>query len=64
MLIQANRLIGGNRGFLYPFLLPADHAERSFGMDDFLRSGSPKEIYRAAGFDPDGLREKFRKMDR
>src|ERR1019366_2557033 len=57
-------LHNGWRGFLYPFLLPADHAERSFGMDDFLRSGSPKEIYRAAGFDPDGLREKFRKMDR
>jgi transketolase len=57
-------LHNGWRGFLYPFLLPADHAERSFGMDGFLRSGSPKEIYQAAGFDPNGLREKFRNLVR
>jgi hypothetical protein len=52
----------GWRGFLYPFLLPADHAERVFGMDEFLRSGSPKEIYQAAGFDTAGLHERFRKL--
>jgi len=57
-------LHNGWRGFLYPFLLPADHAERAFGMDEFLRSGSPREIYQAAGFDPAGLREKFRKLVR
>ena len=57
-------LHNGWRGFLYPFLLPADYAERSFGMDAFLRSGSPKEIYHAAGFDAVGLRERFRNLDR
>ena len=57
-------LHNGWRGFLYPFLLPADHAERNIGMDEFLRSGSPKEIYQAAGFDAAGLRERFRKMGR
>lgn len=57
-------LHNGWRGFLYPFLLPADHAERSIGMDEFLRSGSPKEIYQGAGFDPEGLRERFRKLGR
>jgi transketolase len=57
-------LHNGWRGFLYPFLLPADYVERAFGMDEFLRSGSPREIYQAAGFDPAGLREKFRKLVR
>jgi transketolase len=52
-------LHNGWRGFLYPFLLPADHADRVFGMDAFSRSGKPDEIYRAAGFDPAGLREKL-----
>ena len=55
-------LHNGWRGFLYPFLLPADYVERSVSMDAFMRSGSPKEIYHAAGFDPVGLREKFRNM--
>jgi transketolase len=55
-------LHNGWRGFLYPFLLPADHAERIFGMDEFLRSGGPKEVYQAAGFDAAGLRERFRKL--
>jgi transketolase len=52
-------LHNGWRGFLYPFLLPADHAGRIFGMDEFSRSGKPDEIYRAAGFDAAGLRKKL-----
>ncbi len=52
-------LHNGWRGFLYPFLLPADHATRVFGMDEFSRSGKPDEIYRAAGFDAAGLRKKL-----
>jgi transketolase len=52
-------LHNGWRGFLYPFLLPGDHGERCFGMDDFSRSGSPKEIYHHAAFDPAGIREKI-----
>ncbi|HLJ48995.1 MAG TPA: 1-deoxy-D-xylulose-5-phosphate synthase N-terminal domain-containing protein [Bryobacteraceae bacterium] len=50
-------LHNGWRGFLYPFLLPADYENRVLGMDDFSRSGRPKEIYKHAGFDPAGLRE-------
>jgi transketolase len=50
-------LHNGWRGFLYPFLLPADHFDRTFGMDDFSRSGKPGEIYRDAGFDPASLKE-------
>ena len=45
--------------FLYPFLLPADYQDRAFGMDRFLRSGKPDEIYHAAKFDEAGLREKI-----
>jgi len=52
-------LHNGWRGFLYPFLLPADYTGRVFGMDRFSRSGKPDEIYKAAGFDPAGLRAKL-----
>lgn len=52
-------LHNGWPGFLYPFLLPADHSRRIFGMDRFLRSGKPGEIYQEAGFDPAGIREKI-----
>jgi transketolase len=52
-------LHNGWRGFLYPFLLPGDYSARVFGMDDFSRSGKPDEIYRRAGFDPGGLRDKL-----
>ena len=49
-------LHNGWRGFLHPFLLPADYAQRVFGIDEFSRSGRPSEIYADAGFDPAGLR--------
>jgi len=52
-------LHNGWRGFLYPFLLPADHGTRTFGMDDFSRSGLPPEIYHEAGFDAAGLRDRI-----
>ena len=47
-------LHNGWRGFLYPFLLPADYAERVFGMDEFSRSGKPDEIYRTPVSTPPG----------
>jgi transketolase len=52
-------LHNGWPGFLYPFLLPADHTSRAIGMDKFSRSGRPHEIYQDFGFDPAGLREKI-----
>jgi len=52
-------LHNGWPGFLYPFLLPADHAARVHGMDRFSRSGRPHEIYQHAGFDPAGLRARI-----
>jgi transketolase len=52
-------LHNGWTGFLYPFLLPADYTERVHGMDRFSRSGKPGEIYKAAGFDPAGLKARL-----
>jgi transketolase len=52
-------LHNGWRGFLHPFLLPADYEQRVFGIDEFSRSGRPSEIYAHAGFDPAGLRRKL-----
>ncbi len=52
-------LHNGWRGFLYPFLLPGDYESRVHGMDTFSRSGKPDEIYRAAGFDAEGLRRRL-----
>jgi transketolase len=49
----------GWKGFLYPFLLPPDYERRGFGIEHFMRSGRPNEIYAAAGFDPAGIREKI-----
>jgi len=48
----------GWKGFLYPLLLPPDYSQRVFGIDRFMRSGVPGEIYAAAGFDPAGIRDK------
>jgi transketolase len=52
-------LHNGWPGFLYPFLLPSDHERRTFGIERFLRSGKPAEIYEEAGFDPASLRDKI-----
>jgi transketolase len=51
-------LHNGWSGFLYPFLLPSSYEKRVVGMDRFSRSGKPDEIYRDAGFDPEGLRSR------
>jgi transketolase len=49
----------GWKGFLYPFLMPSDYDKRAFGIDRFMRSGRPAEIYVAAGYDPAGIQEKI-----
>lgn len=49
----------GWKGFLYPFLLPPDYEKRAFGMDRFLRSGRPAELYISAGYDPGAIRDKI-----
>ena len=52
----------GWKGFLYPFLLAPDYEERAFGMDRFLRSGRPAELYALAGFDVEGIRRKIARI--
>jgi len=52
-------LHNGWPGFLYPFVLPADYRSRVFGTERFSRSGKPDEIYRNAGFDGPGLKQKI-----
>ena len=52
-------LHNGWQGFMYPFLLPGDYSRRVFGMDEFSRSGRPKEIYRREHFDPESLRDRL-----
>jgi transketolase len=46
-------------GFLYRFLMPGDYLKRSIGIDHYLKSGTPAEVYTYAGFDPKGLKEKI-----
>jgi transketolase len=52
-------LHNGWAGFLYPFLLPADYADRVVAIDRFSRSGKPDEIYRHAELDPEGLKRRL-----
>ncbi len=52
-------LHNGWQGFMYPFLLSGDYSRRVFGMDEFSRSGRPKEIYRREHFDPESLRDRL-----
>lgn len=54
-------LHNGWPGFLYPFLLPGDYADRVIGMNRFSRSGKPDEIYRDAELDAAGLRKRLLK---
>ncbi|MFH1758941.1 MAG: 1-deoxy-D-xylulose-5-phosphate synthase N-terminal domain-containing protein [Patescibacteria group bacterium] len=52
-------LHNGWPGFLYPFILPANYRQRALGISQFQKSGSPKEIYESAGFDPQSIKEKI-----
>ncbi len=52
-------LHNGWPGFLYPFILPQDYDQRVIGIDRFLRSGPPEEVYKIAGFDPQSLKNKI-----
>jgi len=45
----------GWKGFMHSFILPENHNARIFGIDRFLKSGRPDEIYKQAGFDADSL---------
>ncbi len=54
-------LHNGWPGFLHPFILPEDYNKKVIGIDKFLKSGPPEEVYKVAGFDPQNLKEKILK---
>jgi transketolase len=54
-------LHNGWSGFMHRFLLPASYPARTIEIDKFLKAGPPEEVYRLAGFDPEGLKKKILK---
>jgi len=54
-------LHAGWKGWLYPFLLPADYTDRTIAIETYLKSGNSKEVYELAGLDVNGIREKIGK---
>lgn len=49
----------GWKGFLYPFLLPADYEKRTIAIDTYLKSGNPKEVYELAGLSSEDIKNKI-----
>jgi len=51
----------GWKGFLYPFLLPADYDKRTIAIDTYLKSGTVNEVYEVAKLTPRDIKEKINK---
>jgi transketolase len=54
-------LHAGWKGFLYPFLLPADYTKRSINIDTYLKSGSVDEVYKLAELTSGDIKKKILK---
>ncbi|MFA6423985.1 MAG: 1-deoxy-D-xylulose-5-phosphate synthase N-terminal domain-containing protein [Candidatus Magasanikbacteria bacterium] len=54
-------LHNGWKGFLYPFLLPADYDARSIAIETYLKSGNVPEVYEVAHLTPREIEEKILK---
>ncbi len=52
---RTTTLHNGWKGFLHPFMLPADYDKRTIAIDTYLKSGSPEEVYGLAGMDAGGI---------
>ena len=48
-------LHNGWPGFMYPVIMSDKQKDRVHGIERFLSSGRPEEIYLQAGFDPEGI---------
>ena len=59
--VHAIALHNGWKGFLYPFLLPADYEKRTIAIDTYLKSGNPKEVYELAGLTSEDIKKKILK---
>lgn len=55
-------LHNGWKGFLAPFLLPADHETRSIGIDTYLKSGNVEEMYELAELTSEDIKNKILKL--
>jgi len=51
----------GWKGFLYPFLLPADYEKRTIAIDTYLKSGTVSEVYEVAGLTGKDILEKVKR---
>lgn len=58
---QVIAIHNGWKGFLYPFLLPNDYTDRTIAIDQFLKSGSPKEVYELAGLTAEEIKNRILK---
>jgi transketolase len=54
-------LHNGWPGFLDAFALPKDYEKKIIGINKFLKSGPPNEVYQYAGFDSQSLKKKILK---
>ncbi len=54
-------LHNGWKGFLYPFMLPADYTQRTIAIDTYLKSGNVKEVYEVAHLTPPEIEQKILK---
>ena len=59
--LSAITLHNGWKGFLDSFLLPHDYKQSAIGIDRFLSSGRPEEVYLQAGLNPKGIADKILK---
>lgn len=49
----------GWKGFLYPFILGADYEKRGLGVDEYCKSGPPKEVYQVAKLTAQDIKDKI-----
>lgn len=52
-------LHNGWKGFLNNFILPADSAKKIIGIDTYLKSGNPQEVYEVAELTPTDIKNKI-----
>ena len=55
-------LHSGWKGFLYPFMLPADYEKRTIAIDTYLKSGDMQEVYELAGLTSEDIKGKINKV--
>ena len=57
----ATMIHNGWKGFLYPFLLPENHIDKTIAIDTYLKSGKAPAVYELAGMSPEGIKKQVLK---